>query len=175
MYSASVLDMTVLFCLFDDHLTNLSPNSCIFPNVLSLVSWQPAWSASAKAVRAMQESFEYHWPIFMVSLRFLIQFGFSYPSGVSIGSQVSIPYFLSDSRAYLDWFKKMPLGLCEIWSPRKNDSLPIINILNFEHMIFENVSQRSGLVEDHEPFGNFWESRNDESNSSPACEHGFKL
>nr|GEY47398.1 hypothetical protein [Tanacetum cinerariifolium] len=66
MYSASVLDMEVLFCFFDDKLTNLSPNSFILPDVLFLVSWQPAWSTSAKAVRAMQESFEYHKPIFMV-------------------------------------------------------------------------------------------------------------
>ncbi|GKA69451.1 hypothetical protein Tco_0775515 [Tanacetum coccineum] len=69
MYSAFVLDMAVLFCFFDDQLTNLSPNSCILPDVLFLVSWQPAWSASTKAVRAMQESFEYHRPIFMVPLR----------------------------------------------------------------------------------------------------------
>ncbi|GJV07924.1 hypothetical protein Tco_1345580 [Tanacetum coccineum] len=62
MYLAFVLDMAVLFCFFDDQLTNLSTNSCILPNVLFLVSWQPAWSASAKAVRAMQESFEYHIP-----------------------------------------------------------------------------------------------------------------
>ncbi|GJZ09587.1 copia protein [Tanacetum coccineum] len=34
MYSASVLDMAVLFCFFDDQLTNLSPNSCILPDVL---------------------------------------------------------------------------------------------------------------------------------------------
>ncbi|GKD94074.1 reverse transcriptase domain-containing protein [Tanacetum coccineum] len=31
--------------------------------------------------------------------------------GVSTGSQDSKPYFFSDSRAYLDWFMKMPLGL----------------------------------------------------------------
>nr|GEX80654.1 ribonuclease H-like domain-containing protein [Tanacetum cinerariifolium] len=34
MYSASVLDMAVPFYLFDDQLTNLSPNSCILPDVL---------------------------------------------------------------------------------------------------------------------------------------------
>ncbi|GKC47121.1 hypothetical protein Tco_1064843 [Tanacetum coccineum] len=73
MYLAFVLDMTVLFCLFDDQLTNLSPNSCILPNVLLLVSWQPAWSTSAKAVRAMQESFEYYIPIFIVPLRFYVR------------------------------------------------------------------------------------------------------
>ncbi|GJW31308.1 hypothetical protein Tco_0051340 [Tanacetum coccineum] len=56
----------VFFCFFDDQLTNLSPNSCILPDILFLVSWQPAWSASAKAVRAMEESFEYHRPILMV-------------------------------------------------------------------------------------------------------------
>ncbi|GKF14142.1 hypothetical protein Tco_0055604 [Tanacetum coccineum] len=60
MYSSPVLDMAVLFCFFDDQLTNLSPNSCILLDVLFLVSWQPAWSASAKAIRAMQESFGYH-------------------------------------------------------------------------------------------------------------------
>nr|GEU93223.1 zinc finger, CCHC-type [Tanacetum cinerariifolium] len=68
MYSASVLDMMMLLCFFDQ-LTNLSPNSCILPDVLFMVSWQPAWSASTKDVRAMQESFEYHRPIFMVPLR----------------------------------------------------------------------------------------------------------
>ncbi|GKF14452.1 hypothetical protein Tco_0055914, partial [Tanacetum coccineum] len=68
MYSASILDIVVLSYFFDDQLTNLSPNSCILPNVLFLVSWQPAWSASVKVVRAMPESFEYHRPIFMVPL-----------------------------------------------------------------------------------------------------------
>ncbi|GJW31307.1 hypothetical protein Tco_0051339 [Tanacetum coccineum] len=65
-------------CLTQDHsqsivitskLTNLSPNSCILPDILFLVSWQPAWSASAKAVRAMEESFEYHKTILMVPRR----------------------------------------------------------------------------------------------------------
>nr|GEY79693.1 hypothetical protein [Tanacetum cinerariifolium] len=36
MYSASVVDMAVLFCFFDDQLTNLSPNGCILPDVLFL-------------------------------------------------------------------------------------------------------------------------------------------
>ncbi|GKE00370.1 hypothetical protein Tco_1388353 [Tanacetum coccineum] len=71
MYSASILDMVMLFCLLNDQLTNLSPNSCILPDVLLLVSWQLAWSASTKAVRAMQESFTYYRPILMVPLRFL--------------------------------------------------------------------------------------------------------
>ncbi|GJT05791.1 hypothetical protein Tco_0840253 [Tanacetum coccineum] len=106
MYLASVLDMAVLFYFFDDQLTNLSPNNCILLDVLFLVSLQPAQPAFAKAVRVMQESFEYHRPIFMVPLS--LDF---YTIGVSTRSQVSIPYFLSDSRAYLDWFKKMPLGL----------------------------------------------------------------
>nr|GEW94890.1 reverse transcriptase domain-containing protein [Tanacetum cinerariifolium] len=125
MYSAFVLVMAMLFCFFDDQLTNLSPNSCILLDVLFLVSWQPAWSASTKAVRAMQESFEYHRPIFMVPL-----------------------------------------------SPRKIDSLPIIDILNFEHMILENDSQRSGS---QVPFENFWESRNDESKSYQPCGACFDL
>ncbi|GKC69860.1 hypothetical protein Tco_1115743, partial [Tanacetum coccineum] len=68
MYSASVLDMAVLFYFFDDQLTNLSPDSCILSDVLFLVSWHPVWLASAKAVRAMQESFEYQRPILMVPL-----------------------------------------------------------------------------------------------------------
>ncbi|GJU83256.1 retrovirus-related pol polyprotein from transposon TNT 1-94 [Tanacetum coccineum] len=37
----SILDIVVLFCLFDDQLTSLSPNNCILPDVLRLVSWQP--------------------------------------------------------------------------------------------------------------------------------------
>ncbi|GKE18866.1 hypothetical protein Tco_1426443 [Tanacetum coccineum] len=69
MYSASVLDMVVLFYFFDDRLTNLSLNSCILPDILFLVSWQPAWSVSAKVVRAMQESFKYHRTILTVPLR----------------------------------------------------------------------------------------------------------
>nr|GEW46295.1 reverse transcriptase domain-containing protein [Tanacetum cinerariifolium] len=40
-------------------------SGCILLDVIFLVSWQPAWSASAKAVRAMQESFGYRRPIFM--------------------------------------------------------------------------------------------------------------
>ncbi|GJV18701.1 hypothetical protein Tco_1367721 [Tanacetum coccineum] len=72
MHSDSVLDMAVLFCFFDDQLTNLSPNNCIFLHILFLVSWQPAWSAYAKAVRAMQESFEYYRPILMVPLSCVI-------------------------------------------------------------------------------------------------------
>ncbi|GKF86714.1 hypothetical protein Tco_0254541, partial [Tanacetum coccineum] len=70
MYSASVLDMVVLFYFFGDQLINLSPNRCILSDVLFLVSWQSTWSASAKAVRAMQESFKYHRPIFMVPLKY---------------------------------------------------------------------------------------------------------
>ncbi|GJR75831.1 retrovirus-related pol polyprotein from transposon TNT 1-94 [Tanacetum coccineum] len=70
MYSASVLDMAMLFCFFEDQLTNLSPNSCILLDVLLLVSCQPAWSASVKAVSTMQQSFEYHIPILMVPLSF---------------------------------------------------------------------------------------------------------
>nr|GEU69102.1 hypothetical protein [Tanacetum cinerariifolium] len=66
MYSASVLDMAVIFYFFDDQLANLSPNSYILPDVLFLVSWEPAWSASTKALKGMQESFEYHITIFMV-------------------------------------------------------------------------------------------------------------
>nr|GEW04219.1 hypothetical protein [Tanacetum cinerariifolium] len=49
-------------------LTNLSPNSCILSGVLFLVSWNLAWSTYAKAIRAMQESFKYHRPIFIVLL-----------------------------------------------------------------------------------------------------------
>nr|GEX21850.1 hypothetical protein [Tanacetum cinerariifolium] len=63
MYSTFVLDMAVVFCFFNDQLPNLSPNISILPDVLFLVSWQPAWSASAKAIRAMQQSFGYHKPI----------------------------------------------------------------------------------------------------------------
>ncbi|GJW58874.1 hypothetical protein Tco_0105605 [Tanacetum coccineum] len=36
MYLTFILDMAMLFCFFDDQLTNLSPNSCILPDVLSL-------------------------------------------------------------------------------------------------------------------------------------------
>nr|GEU96972.1 putative reverse transcriptase domain, ribonuclease H-like domain protein [Tanacetum cinerariifolium] len=36
MYSASVLDMALLFCFFDDQLTNISYNRCILPGVLLL-------------------------------------------------------------------------------------------------------------------------------------------
>ncbi|GJS45201.1 hypothetical protein Tco_0595322 [Tanacetum coccineum] len=72
MYLASVLDMAVLFYFFDDQLTNLSPNNCILLDVLFLVSLQPAQPAFAKAVRVMQESFEYHRPIFM-DLRCLLR------------------------------------------------------------------------------------------------------
>nr|GEU41194.1 putative reverse transcriptase domain-containing protein [Tanacetum cinerariifolium] len=68
-YKAYVLDMAMVFYFFNDQLTNLLPNNYILPGVLFLVSWQPAWSASAKAVRAMKESFEYHKPILMVPRR----------------------------------------------------------------------------------------------------------
>nr|GEZ60700.1 hypothetical protein [Tanacetum cinerariifolium] len=68
MYLASVLDTAVLFGFFEDQLTNLSPNSCIPPDVLIFVSWQPTWSASAKDVSAIRESFEYHRPKLMVPL-----------------------------------------------------------------------------------------------------------
>nr|GEU98708.1 homeodomain-like protein [Tanacetum cinerariifolium] len=50
MYSASVLDMAVLFCFLDDQLTNLSPKSSILPDVLLLESWQSTRSTSAKAL-----------------------------------------------------------------------------------------------------------------------------
>ncbi|GKC51563.1 hypothetical protein Tco_1074308 [Tanacetum coccineum] len=66
MYSTSVLDMVVLFYFLDDQLTNLLPKSCILLDVLLLVSWQLAWSASIKAISAIQESFEYHRPMLMV-------------------------------------------------------------------------------------------------------------
>ncbi|GJV86814.1 hypothetical protein Tco_1530752 [Tanacetum coccineum] len=42
MYSTSVLDMVVLFCFLDDQLTNLSPKSCILPDVL-LLDQQHLW------------------------------------------------------------------------------------------------------------------------------------
>ncbi|GJV38958.1 hypothetical protein Tco_1417398 [Tanacetum coccineum] len=47
MYSASVVDIAVHFCFFDNQLTSFYPKNYALPEVLLLVSWQLAWSASA--------------------------------------------------------------------------------------------------------------------------------
>nr|GEZ20746.1 uncharacterized mitochondrial protein AtMg00810-like [Tanacetum cinerariifolium] len=69
MYSASVLDIAALFCLFDDQLISLSPRNCKLPDVPRSVSWQPAGSTSANAVNATEESFRYHRPRLTVPCR----------------------------------------------------------------------------------------------------------
>ncbi|GKB98461.1 hypothetical protein Tco_0984598, partial [Tanacetum coccineum] len=46
-----------------------SPRNYALPDVLRLESWQPAWSASVKAVRLNSVSFGYHRPILMVPFR----------------------------------------------------------------------------------------------------------
>nr|GEU85466.1 hypothetical protein [Tanacetum cinerariifolium] len=50
MYSASVLDMVVLFYFFDDQLTNLSPNNYILPGVLF------CYLAKVDAVQRLKEN-----------------------------------------------------------------------------------------------------------------------
>ncbi|GKB95223.1 hypothetical protein Tco_0981360 [Tanacetum coccineum] len=69
IYSASVVDIAVHFCFLDDQLTSFSPKNCALPDVLFLESWQPAWSASAKAIRLKPVNLGYHRPILMVPFR----------------------------------------------------------------------------------------------------------
>ncbi|GJW89053.1 hypothetical protein Tco_0164393 [Tanacetum coccineum] len=47
MYSASVVEIVVLFCFFDDQLTNLSPRKReSIPDVLLRVSWTTCYGQS---------------------------------------------------------------------------------------------------------------------------------
>ncbi|GJW57931.1 hypothetical protein Tco_0104662 [Tanacetum coccineum] len=62
MYSAFVLDMSMLFCFFDDQLTNLLPNSCILPDVLllganhSTITRNAAWYKEKAMLAEAQEA-----------------------------------------------------------------------------------------------------------------------
>ncbi|GJS98876.1 hypothetical protein Tco_0820046 [Tanacetum coccineum] len=63
-YSALVVEIAVHFCFLDHHLTSFLPRNCALPDVLFLESWQPTWSASAKAlVQPMQQSIAYEVPV----------------------------------------------------------------------------------------------------------------
>ncbi|GJX26012.1 hypothetical protein Tco_0232308 [Tanacetum coccineum] len=66
-YSALVVDIAVYFFFLDDQLTSFTPKNYALPDVLFLESWQPAWSASAKAVRSNPMSFGYLRPILMTA------------------------------------------------------------------------------------------------------------
>ncbi|GJV04204.1 retrovirus-related pol polyprotein from transposon TNT 1-94 [Tanacetum coccineum] len=50
IYSTSVVDIVVHLCFLDDQLISFSPRNCALPDVLRLVSWQPAWLTSVKAI-----------------------------------------------------------------------------------------------------------------------------
>ncbi|GKC30802.1 hypothetical protein Tco_1038096 [Tanacetum coccineum] len=46
MYYASVLEIAVLFCFFEDQLSNLSPKNCALPEiaVALFALWRTSWS-----------------------------------------------------------------------------------------------------------------------------------
>nr|GEU53704.1 uncharacterized mitochondrial protein AtMg00810-like [Tanacetum cinerariifolium] len=86
IYSASVVDIAVDFCFLDDQLTSFLPKNCALPDVHFHESWQPAWSASARAVRLKSVSLEYHRPILMVPFRGALHVyrGIWYPKDSSV-------------------------------------------------------------------------------------------
>nr|GEV22048.1 retrovirus-related Pol polyprotein from transposon TNT 1-94 [Tanacetum cinerariifolium] len=64
-YIALVLDLVMLFCFLDDQLTNLSPKSCILPDVLLLKSRMELYMQNKEKGRMILESVEHGlliWP-----------------------------------------------------------------------------------------------------------------
>ena len=55
--------------------------------------------------------------------------------------------FFSDSQVYFSWWMKIPSWVCLICNLRKNDSLPIILILNSPCIIFANSLHKDLLID----------------------------
>ncbi|GKA61789.1 hypothetical protein Tco_0761308 [Tanacetum coccineum] len=62
--------------------------------------------------------------------------------GVSTGLLDSIPYFFKDSRAYLDWFKKMPLGLCVVTTKDNHQHRFVPQEISLPCILKNNVDPR---------------------------------